>query len=91
MNGSGNPGRPPRKKSDNFGRSRERDDQAGFYGLAALGGWSERRGRRPPRVAYLPYYLCKVNVAALHGMVEAARRRDVTLWQRVRRGDEAGA
>ncbi len=63
--------------------------QAVFYGLAAVGAWSERRGGRST-TTYLPYYLCRVNAAALRGMWEYVTRRDVTLWTRVRRGDESG-
>jgi poly-beta-1,6-N-acetyl-D-glucosamine synthase len=61
--------------------------QVGFYGLATLGAIRERRGRRA-KLAYLPYYLCRVNGAALRGLWGSFAGRDLTLWTRVRRGDE---
>jgi cellulose synthase/poly-beta-1,6-N-acetylglucosamine synthase-like glycosyltransferase len=56
-----------------------------FYG-AAIGGWAlERRGRRS-RILYLPYYFCRMNLAALRGVWDFARGRREHVWARVKRG-----
>ena len=62
--------------------------QLAFYGLAVAGAVDARAGRRHGPT-YLPYYLCRMNLAALRGLGDLLRRRDVTRWQRVRRADES--
>jgi cellulose synthase/poly-beta-1,6-N-acetylglucosamine synthase-like glycosyltransferase len=59
--------------------------QAAFY-AAALAGWhDERRGRRR-RLFYLPYYFCRVNAAAVIGLLRFLCGRERGVWDRVRRG-----
>lgn len=59
--------------------------QTVFYG-AAGGGWvCERVGRRS-RVLYLPYYFCRMNIAALRGLRDFAVGRREHVWARVKRG-----
>ena len=62
--------------------------QLTFYGLAVAGAVDAREGRRR-RLTYLPYYLCRMNLAALRGLGDLLRRRDLARWQRVRRADES--
>jgi len=51
--------------------------QAGFYGLAGLGGmWSLR-----PRLLLLPYYFCMINAATFVGAYHAATRRRTMAWK----------
>jgi cellulose synthase/poly-beta-1,6-N-acetylglucosamine synthase-like glycosyltransferase len=59
--------------------------QTGFYGLALLGWRQERSGRRN-RASYLPYYFCRMNVAAVAGAWQLVRGRDHVLWKKVARG-----
>jgi hypothetical protein len=58
--------------------------QVAFYTAAAAGRQSERRGRRRLWL-FVPYYFCRMNVATVRGMVDAARRRDEPFWKKVRR------
>jgi poly-beta-1,6-N-acetyl-D-glucosamine synthase len=58
--------------------------QAAFYGLAAVGALLTRKGRQP-MVAYVPYYFCRVNVAAVQGVAQLFSGRDISLWERVAR------
>jgi hypothetical protein len=57
--------------------------QIGFYGLAALGGVSERRGRRT-RIPAVAFYFCVVNAAGIVGLLRALRGRAEATWQPVR-------
>jgi cellulose synthase/poly-beta-1,6-N-acetylglucosamine synthase-like glycosyltransferase len=59
--------------------------QAVFYGAAAAGWARERSGRRS-RILYLPYYFCRMNVAALRGVRDFVAGRREHVWARVRRG-----
>jgi cellulose synthase/poly-beta-1,6-N-acetylglucosamine synthase-like glycosyltransferase len=57
-----------------------------FYG-AALRGWrNERRGTRPGRLTYLPFYFCRMNLSALDGVRNFMTGRYSGAWTRVRRG-----
>jgi cellulose synthase/poly-beta-1,6-N-acetylglucosamine synthase-like glycosyltransferase len=58
--------------------------QLGFYAAAALGWHDHRRGRR--RWTFLPFYLCRMNLAALRGLADFAGGRDLRAWTRVTRG-----
>lgn len=59
--------------------------QALFY-AAALAGWRrERRGRRN-RLLYLPYYFCRMNLAALKGLRTVLFENTGGIWERVPRG-----
>jgi cellulose synthase/poly-beta-1,6-N-acetylglucosamine synthase-like glycosyltransferase len=59
--------------------------QSVFYGAAVAGMVSERSGRRP-RLLYLPYWFCRMNLATLSGLADLARGRHDAVWVRVRRG-----
>lgn len=59
--------------------------QAVFYG-AAIGGWACERAKRRSRILYLPYYFCRMNLAALQGMRDFVIGRREHVWARVRRG-----
>jgi biofilm PGA synthesis N-glycosyltransferase PgaC len=59
--------------------------QAVFYGAALLGWRREKAGRRAG-AAYLPFYFCRMNLATLDGLRDAALRRHSATWERVRRG-----
>lgn len=59
--------------------------QAAFYLTALAGRRDERRGRSN-RWTYLPYYFCRMNVAALAGLRAFLRADRGGLWQRVARG-----
>ena len=55
-----------------------------FYSAAWAGWRDERRGRR--RIwLFVPYYFCRMNMAALTGLADVVRRRDERFWQKVRR------
>ncbi len=59
--------------------------QIAFYGAALLGWWVEAAGRRS-RLLYVPYYFCRMHVAALNGFRDFATRRQEAVWAKVRRG-----
>jgi hypothetical protein len=55
-----------------------------FYGSAVAGWRNERRGRRNA-LLYLPYYICRMNLASLSGTEEFLRGRHGPAWAKVRR------
>ena len=57
--------------------------QLTFYILAAVGWTLERRGSAP-RMFYLPYYFCMVNVASLVGIAKFLRGSLSPTWQTIR-------
>ena len=63
--------------------------QAAFYGLAWLGGrsnrGSSRRSSRWARVFYLPTFLVQSNFAAVVGLYRYLTRQQTSLWNRVQR------
>ena len=59
--------------------------QVAFYGAALLGWAVDAAGRRS-RVLYVPYYFCRMHVAALAGFRDFATRRQEAVWAKVRRG-----
>jgi hypothetical protein len=59
--------------------------QGAFYATAVAGWHDERRGRRN-RWTYLPYYFCRMNLAALAGLRHVLASDDCGLWERVSRG-----
>jgi cellulose synthase/poly-beta-1,6-N-acetylglucosamine synthase-like glycosyltransferase len=59
--------------------------QASFYALAVAGWRDERRGRRRT-LTYLPFYFCRMNLAALRGVRDFATGSYGASWTRVRRG-----
>ena len=59
--------------------------QAAFYAAAMLGWAVEATGRRS-RLLYVPYYFCRMHVAALAGFRDFAARRQEAVWAKVRRG-----
>ena len=59
--------------------------QLSFYATAVAGWLQERAGRRS-RWTYLPFYFCRMNVAALHGLRDFAAGRREHVWTRVKRG-----
>jgi biofilm PGA synthesis N-glycosyltransferase PgaC len=59
--------------------------QAAFYTAAMLGWAAEATGRRS-KLFYVPYYFCRMHVAALAGFRAFAARRQEAVWAKVRRG-----
>ena len=59
--------------------------QALFY-AAALGGWALEAAGRRSRWLYVPYYFCRMHVAALRGFGDFAGGRQQATWAKVRRG-----
>ncbi len=59
--------------------------QITFYAAALAGYRREQTGRRN-RWLFLPYYFCRMNLATLAGFRNFLRRRDASVWTRVRRG-----
>jgi poly-beta-1,6-N-acetyl-D-glucosamine synthase len=59
--------------------------QAGFYTAAMIGWAAEAAGRRS-RLFYVPYYFCRMHIAALAGFRDFAVRRHEAVWDKVRRG-----
>jgi biofilm PGA synthesis N-glycosyltransferase PgaC len=59
--------------------------QAAFYAAALLGWQQERAGRRD-RLTYLPYYFCRMNLAAISGLGRVLRGRQSHAWDRTPRG-----
>jgi biofilm PGA synthesis N-glycosyltransferase PgaC len=59
--------------------------QAAFYTAAMLGWAAEATGRRS-KLFYVPYYFCRMHVAALAGFRDFAARRQEAVWAKVRRG-----
>jgi len=53
--------------------------QALFYGLALAGRVYEKRGAAP-RLLFIPYYFCLVNVAAGHALVRFLRGEKQVVW-----------
>jgi cellulose synthase/poly-beta-1,6-N-acetylglucosamine synthase-like glycosyltransferase len=59
--------------------------QCAFY-AAALCGWHNERRERRNRWSYLPYYFCRMNLAALAGLRTFLTGDGGGLWERVSRG-----
>ena len=59
--------------------------QLAFYGIALAGWRDERRGRRR-RATYLPFYFCRMNVAAVDGLRSFLTTDRGGVWERVARG-----
>jgi len=59
--------------------------QCGFYASALIGWRRERSGRRN-RSLYLPYYFCRMNLAALDGLRKVLLEDTRGIWQHVPRG-----
>jgi cellulose synthase/poly-beta-1,6-N-acetylglucosamine synthase-like glycosyltransferase len=59
--------------------------QAAFYTAAMLGWAAEAAGRRN-RLFYVPYYFCRMHIAALSGFRDFVSRRQEAVWAKVRRG-----
>ena len=57
--------------------------QVGFYALALVGVLS-RKKQGLPKVIYIPYYFCLVNVASARGVLEAYLGRTYTTWSTAR-------
>jgi len=58
--------------------------QCGFYATALIGWRHERSGRRN-RWCYLPYYFCRMNLAALKGLWSVLLDDTGGVWERVPR------
>jgi cellulose synthase/poly-beta-1,6-N-acetylglucosamine synthase-like glycosyltransferase len=54
-----------------------------FYFLAAA-GWVVQKWRKPPKILYLPYYFCLVNLASLFGVLKSFRGSLSPTWQTIR-------
>jgi cellulose synthase/poly-beta-1,6-N-acetylglucosamine synthase-like glycosyltransferase len=54
-----------------------------FYLLAAL-GWAVKRRRNAPKIVYLPYYFCLVNLASLLAILKFATGSLSPTWQTIR-------
>jgi cellulose synthase/poly-beta-1,6-N-acetylglucosamine synthase-like glycosyltransferase len=57
--------------------------QMAFY-LLALMGWLLQKRNQCPRVLYLPYYFCLVNLASLFGVVKFLSGSMSPTWQTIR-------
>ena len=57
--------------------------QIAFYALAAA-GWAIESRRSAPRILYLPYYFCLVNLASLLGISKFLRGSLSPTWQTIR-------
>ena len=62
--------------------------QLAFY-LLALMGWIVQKRNECPRVLYLPYYFCLVNVASLFGVVKCFSGSLSPTWQTIRENPSA--
>lgn len=51
-----------------------------FYAAAVCGGLCERAGIRVPKLAGVPFYFCLVNTAALLGILNVVRGRQIDRW-----------
>jgi cellulose synthase/poly-beta-1,6-N-acetylglucosamine synthase-like glycosyltransferase len=54
-----------------------------FYALA-LAGWTRARRATVPKVFYVPYYFCMINLASLLGILSYYRGQTFTTWKTVR-------
>jgi cellulose synthase/poly-beta-1,6-N-acetylglucosamine synthase-like glycosyltransferase len=54
-----------------------------FYVLAAA-GWIIQKRKKVPKILYLPYYFCLVNLASLFGVVKSFRGTLSPTWQTIR-------
>jgi cellulose synthase/poly-beta-1,6-N-acetylglucosamine synthase-like glycosyltransferase len=59
--------------------------QVAFYSAAA-GGWAAERSGRRVRALFVPYYFCRMNMAALKGTRDFLTGRADVAWEKVRRG-----
>jgi len=57
--------------------------QLGFYFLAAI-GWAVKSRGAVPRILYLPYYFCLVNLASLLGILKCFAGSLAPTWQTIR-------
>ncbi|MCR4346531.1 MAG: glycosyltransferase family 2 protein [Sulfuricaulis sp.] len=58
--------------------------QGAFYALAVL-GWITREGIGRRAVFYIPFYLCAMNLAALHGLWRFLAGTQTTQWRKAER------
>ena len=54
-----------------------------FYALAAI-GWAAARQKACPRIIYIPFYFCVVNLASLIGIVQLCRGSLSPTWTTIR-------
>jgi cellulose synthase/poly-beta-1,6-N-acetylglucosamine synthase-like glycosyltransferase len=54
-----------------------------FYILAAA-GWAIQKRKKAPKILYLPYYFCLVNLASLYGVIKSFRGSLSPTWQTIR-------
>ncbi len=59
--------------------------QLGFYFLAGLGWYTERRKLRF-KALFIPFYFCMMNVTALIGMKRYFNKQGTVLWEKADRG-----
>ncbi|MGH8976813.1 MAG: glycosyltransferase [Acidimicrobiia bacterium] len=52
-----------------------------FYALATAGAIADRRGRRVPKLLWIPYYFCLSNLAAALAVLSVLRGRRYELWE----------
>ena len=58
--------------------------QIAFYGVSAAGHALHRRKGSMPRVFYIPFYFCLVNVASARGIIQAYSGKTYTTWSTAR-------
>ncbi|MBZ5695439.1 MAG: glycosyltransferase family 2 protein [Acidobacteriia bacterium] len=63
--------------------------QVGFYVLAAIGWLIESRASAP-KILYLPYYFCLVNLASLIGIAKCFQGALSPTWETIRQQQSAG-
>jgi cellulose synthase/poly-beta-1,6-N-acetylglucosamine synthase-like glycosyltransferase len=64
--------------------------QISFYAFAAIGWMLESRAKSP-KVFYLPYYFCLVNLASLFGIFNLLTGSLSPTWQTIRQAKPAGS
>lgn len=58
--------------------------QIGFYSLAILGYFQDKRGKKLDKLINLAYYFCMVNLAALIGVIKGILGKQKPTWEKVR-------
>ncbi len=59
-----------------------------FYGMAMLGWWMERRGKRS-KLLFIPYYFSMMNFAVFAGFLRWLKGDQKSTWEKAKRADPA--
>jgi hypothetical protein len=63
--------------------------QATCYGLAGIGFWLDREGKRPS-IFYFPFYFVYIHMAAFYAVILTFQGKRLTTWQPAKRKSEYG-